>query len=62
MKKKKTWSKPELLVLVRGSPDEVLTLNCKTNFAGVGPTATAAHCNRVAGGRCNNCFAQGGGT
>ena len=59
--KKKAWSKPELVVLVRGRPEEVLTLNCKTNDIGTGPSATATHCNRLRREiRCNNCHAQAG--
>ena len=60
MERKKVWSKPKLVVLVRGRPEEVLTLNCKLNTAAVGPTATATHCNEIVGARCNNCHSQSG--
>jgi hypothetical protein len=33
--KKKFWERPQLVILCRSNPDEVLTLNCKTqNFTG----------------------------
>ncbi len=63
MSRKKVWSKPELVILVRSKPEEVLTLDCKQNVSGMGPTATATHCNELVGGsRCNNCFAQTSGS
>ena len=35
---KKTWSKPELIVLVRGKPEEAVLAGCKLDFpTGVSP-------------------------
>lgn len=45
--KKETWSKPELIVLLRNHPEETLQgLNCKApGFSGVNNTATCANNN-----------------
>jgi len=34
IKKKKTWAKPQLIVLVRGKPEESVLLACKTPASG----------------------------
>jgi len=33
---KRPWSKPELVVLVRGNPEEAVLLACKTNTHPIG--------------------------
>jgi hypothetical protein len=38
--KKKTWSKPEMIVLVRGKPEEAVLTACKT-FLVAGPGYTS---------------------
>lgn len=40
---KKKWSKPKLIVLVRGKPEEWVLSNCKGLVAG-SPNNTAANC------------------
>ena len=64
---KHTWKKPELIILVRGRPEEVLLLQCRTNVVGSGPQQTATHCNEAGPQhdpptqyQCNNCRAQTG--
>lgn len=44
---KKAWKKPELIVLVRGRPEEAVLETCKSGSAG-GP------------GNANNCRSGGG--
>ena len=42
---KKVWEKPKLVVLVRGKPEEVVLLACKTEpVAGVVPSGTWGGC------------------
>ncbi len=38
IKKKKTWTRPQLIVLVRGKPEESVLQACKTTTSG-GPFA-----------------------
>ena len=33
----KTWEKPKLIVLVRGTPEEAILTNCKTITTTMGP-------------------------
>lgn len=45
---KKSWSKPELLVLMRGNPEETVLANCKTPLTPVliknKPTCASSAC------------------
>lgn len=54
---KVAWKKPGLLVLSRGTPDEVVLVNCKTGrIGGSGPGNKVEYCeNRL----CENCSAIG---
>ncbi len=42
--KKKTWTEPELIVLVRGKPEEAILGSCKSQIYPIGP-GTPAHCS-----------------
>ncbi len=53
---KKPWSKPQLLVLGRGTPEERVLAHCKHNPGG--PIALNNHCQGV--GRCPACHDDGG--
>ena len=55
----KTWHKPELLVLVRGTPEEAVLTGCKAGPAdgglGGGKSSTGPGCGYNSGtGTCNN--------
>ncbi len=54
---KSAWKKPGLLVLSRGTPDEVVLANCKTGrIGGSGTGNMVEYCeNRL----CENCSAIG---
>ncbi len=45
--KKKTWTEPELIVLVRGNPEEAVLWVCKESSSGSGAEASAEGCNTV---------------
>jgi len=49
---KKTWNKPELIVLVRNKPEEAVLENCKTTSSG-GPWAELDHCEEQGWGGCS---------
>ena len=47
MRNKKTWSKPELIVLVRGKPEEAVLGTCKIDAGGegqMGPNVSQYDC------------------
>jgi hypothetical protein len=43
--KKKVWSKPTLVVLVRSNPEEVILSVCKEDWAPSGPGTYVQACN-----------------
>ena len=49
--KKKSWVEPELIVIVRGSPQESVLAGCK-DAQGVGAYVSAVACSTTGG----NCF------
>jgi hypothetical protein len=49
---KRPWSKPELIVLVRGRPEEAVLSACKV-FPSSGPFETNGSCTTYADGQCN---------
>jgi hypothetical protein len=51
---KKSWTKPQLIVLVRTRPEEALILNCKGN-APQSPFLDDSNCNGDGSGRCIVC-------
>ena len=59
---KKKWEKPELIVLLRGKPEEVLQSNCKNvgalTFAR--PLVDSQGCGEGTG-NCGVCHPRGGG-
>ncbi len=56
---KKKWEKPELVVLVRGRPEEGVLATCKTGYiqGGAGPTNARDGCIYPLG-QCGNCDAS----
>ena len=50
---KKSWSEPELIVLVRGKPEEGVLTNCKSEaIPEGGPYVGAGGCGKFGGGGC----------
>jgi hypothetical protein len=45
----KTWEKPKLIVLVRGRPEEALTLYCKGTGIATIPNDSFSSCEAVPG-------------
>ncbi|NLP11097.1 MAG: hypothetical protein BWY83_00291 [bacterium ADurb.Bin478] len=58
---KKEWKKPELIVLLRGKPEEVLTNNCKVVGALRGPAGNSQGCGDSIDTNCGSCQGRGGG-
>jgi hypothetical protein len=60
---KKTWEKPQLVVLARGTPEESVLLFCKTRTAMSGANATNDHnhCSQTATTNCAACQAEASG-
>lgn len=56
MTKKKTWKKPELIVLVRGKPDEAILQGCKEALAVIDADRRYNTCNEytISFRRCAN--------
>jgi hypothetical protein len=55
---KNEWIEPELIVLVRNKPAEVLLLACKAQGAAKGPVTGDNNCTVIAG--CDYCAALEG--
>ncbi len=54
---KKKWSKPKLIVLVRGKPEEAVLDTCKTTVFGVlGPLPRWPRCASGAGREGTQCY------
>ncbi len=53
----KKWKTPKLMILYRGKPDEVLTLDCKHPSTPVGPAEADLSCQEIRNG-CKQCAAQ----
>ncbi len=47
---KPRWEKPEIIVLVRGRPEEAVLAGCKTKYSGIGQFS-ATDCTKKADGR-----------
>jgi hypothetical protein len=67
MKKKKKWVTPELIVLVRGTPQEAVLTSCKETTATPGPAHTqispliiTTTCYTAVGPYQINCFDNSG--
>jgi hypothetical protein len=54
---KKRWQKPELIILCRSNPDEVLLGNCKSQTHSIGPVAANNKCDAL-NGNCHACQAE----
>ena len=60
---KKKWEKPELIVLLRGKPEEVLESNCK-NVGSITfntPATDSQGCGDGGAQNCGSCQGRGGG-
>ncbi len=55
------WEKPELVILVRGHSEEVLTSGCKTVGIMIGPSSNSNGCGDVLSTNCGSCQGRGGG-
>ena len=45
----KTWTKPQLIQLLRRSPEEAVLVACKTGATGTGPETYAGACGSTPG-------------
>jgi hypothetical protein len=50
---KKVWEKPQLVILVRGQPEEAVLACCKTSLLSTGSSDMNAGCYQDAG--CSGC-------
>lgn len=60
---KKDWSKPQLIIIGEGTPEEnVLVAGCKSNHskATIKPTTSHSNCNEL-GENCRSCKPNSGG-
>ncbi len=60
---KKTWEKPELIVLVRSNAEELVLTHCKTESGGGSALAVDNHhgCSMAPSDSCGtNCQSRGG--
>jgi len=54
---KKTWQRPELIVLVSGQPEEAVLSFCKVGQAGqASPQAVGGSCYCPGSEPCGNCY------
>jgi hypothetical protein len=53
---KKSWEKPQLVVLVRSQPEESLTSGCKGDANPTGPNAFFTVCMAGSSFICAQCF------
>jgi hypothetical protein len=61
--KKEQWTKPQLIVLARGTPEENVLTHCKRigNTGITNPTSTAQlGCDSGASNNCANCQSRSG--
>jgi len=54
---KKKWKKPELIVLVRGNPEEAVLTFCKTDFLGSSWAGDYRNCGQPTAIGCGNACA-----
>jgi hypothetical protein len=54
---RRTWKRPELVILFRGRPEERVLENCKSPQGGFqgGPSKTNNKCDVIHGGPCGAC-------
>ena len=50
----RAWSRPELIVIVRGKQEETVLAYCK-NPAPTGDNSTDVACRKIPAGPCNGC-------
>jgi hypothetical protein len=55
------WQRPELTVLVRNNPEEMVLTQCKTNAVGPEPGTIKQNCGYDLVSNCRACQARGGG-
>ena len=54
---KRKWKRPELVVLIKGRPEENVLFHCKAGEHKLGPNSTAGYCKEPEGA-CMNCSGQ----
>jgi hypothetical protein len=52
---KRKWKRPELVVLVKGRPEENVLFHCKAGINRDGPTGDASYCKVKVSDVCTNC-------
>ncbi len=55
------WQRPELTVLVRNNPEEMVLTICKANAAGPEPGTIKQNCGFELPSNCRACQSRGGG-
>jgi hypothetical protein len=60
--KKKTWEKPQLIILAQGMPEESVLVACKSIGALAGPAVVNQTACNMTSGTCQNCQSRGGGS
>lgn len=58
---KRKWKAPQLTVLVRSRPEEVLTSNCKAGASTTGPAGNSQGCGKDIITNCGACQGRSGG-
>lgn len=62
---KKLWSRPKLIIIGEGTPEESVLAGCKGHGAtsSTGPTSSKSNCNKINdnAGSCGACQSNGGG-
>ena len=52
---KRKWKRPELIVLIKGRPEENVLFHCKAGINKDGPVHNASYCKEDINGTCTNC-------
>lgn len=63
--KKKQWTTPELIILIKGQPEENILTQCKAvqaPYVQVDIGASGQNCKNWKTGTCGACQAEGGGS
>ena len=58
--KKEKWDKPELIILIRGKPEESVMTNCKGTYAAGIQGTWMSPCNATPNGRTYCQYSSGG--
>jgi hypothetical protein len=57
---KKQWTRPELVIIERGLPGELVLTSCKEIGGSGAPTGGQDGCDRGDPGNCGTCQSRGG--